>query len=89
MTEHISEYLDHHFNPLVSFNSSYMKDTNHFLARLSKLGSILDGAFLWTVDVVELYPNKPYGEGLEAIREALDGRVNPTVANGWVGMHGP
>ena len=35
---------------------------------------------LCTVDVVGLYPSIPHGEGLEAIREALDGRENPGVA---------
>ena len=80
ITEHISEYLDHHLNPLVSFTRSYVKDTNHFLARLGKLGSIPGGAFLCTVDVVGLYPSIPHGEGLEAMREALGRRVNPTVA---------
>ena len=30
ITEQISEYLDHHLNPLVSQSMSYVKDTNHF-----------------------------------------------------------
>ena len=29
---------------------------------------------------MELYPSIPHGEGLQAIREALDRRVNPGVA---------
>ena len=73
------KYLDHHLNPLVSFTRSYVKDTNHCLARLGKLGSIPDVAYLCTVDVVGLYPSIPHGEGLEAMREALGRRVNPTV----------
>ena len=80
VTEHISEYLDHHLNPLVSQSRSYVKDTNHFLSRLSKLCRIPEGALLCTVDVVGLYPSIPHGEGLEAIREALDRRENPGVA---------
>ena len=79
ITEHISEYLDHHLNPLVSQSRSYVKDTNHFLPRLSKLGKIPEGAMLCTVDVVGLYPSIPHGEGLEAVREALDRRENPGV----------
>ena len=78
--EHVSEYLDHHLNPLVSQSRSYVKDTNHFLSRLSKLGKIPEGALLCTVDVVGLYPRIPHGEGLVAIREALDRRENPGVA---------
>ena len=80
MTEHISEFLDHHLTPLVSFTRSYIKDTNHFLARLSEIGSIMEGAFLCTVDVVGLYPSIPHSEGLSAIREALGRRLNPVVA---------
>ena len=80
ITEHISEHLDHHLNPLVSQSRSYVKDTNHFLSMLSKLGKIPKGALLCTVDVVGLYPSIPHGEGLEAIREALDRRENPGVA---------
>ena len=77
---HISEYLDHHLNPLLSQGTSYIKDTNHFLARLSKLDKIPEGALLCTVDVVGLYPSIPHGEGLEAIKQALDRRENPEVA---------
>ena len=64
LTEHISEYLDHHLNPLVSQGTSYIKDTDHFLARLSKLDKIPEGALLCTVDVVGLYPSIPHREGL-------------------------
>ena len=66
LTEHISEHLDHHLKQLVSQGTSYVKDTNHFLAKLSKLGKIPEGALLCTVDVVGLYPSIPHGEGLEA-----------------------
>ena len=80
VTENISEYLDHHLNPLVSLGRSYIKDTNHFLSKLGEIGRIPEGAILCTVDVVGLYPSIPHGEGLEAIREALDRRENPNVA---------
>ena len=29
-TEHISEYLDHHLNPLVCQGKTYIKDANKF-----------------------------------------------------------
>ena len=80
IAEHISEYLDHRLNLLVSFTRSYVKDTNHFLARLGKLRSMLDGALLCSVDVVGLFPKIFDGEGFEAMREARSRRVNPTVA---------
>ena len=79
-TEHISEYLDFHLNPLVSKSKSFVKDTNHFLSLLAKLGEIPDNALLCTADVVGLYPNIPHGEGLEAMRKALDTRQNPSIS---------
>ena len=80
LTEYTSEYLDHHLNQLASQGTSYIKDTNHFLARLSKLDKIPEGALLCTDDVVGFYPSLPHGEGLEAIKQALDRRENPEVA---------
>ena len=59
---HISEYLDYHLNPLVSLTRSYVKDANHFLARLDKLGKIPEGALICNVSVVRRYPSIPHGE---------------------------
>ena len=80
MTQHITKVLDYHLTPLVSFTRSYIKDPNHFLARLSEIGSTTQRAFLCTVDVVDLYPSIPYSEGFSAIREALGRRLGPFVA---------
>ena len=80
ITENISEYLNHHLNPQVSLGRSFIKDTNHFLSKLGEIGRIPEGAILCIVDVVGLYPSIPHGEGLEAIREALERRENPNVA---------
>ena len=79
-TEHISEFLDFHLNPLGSKTKSFVKDTNHFLSLLAKLGEIPDNALLCTADVVGLYPNIPHGEVLEAMRKALDTRQNPSIS---------
>ena len=78
-TEHISEYLDHHLNQLVCQGKSYIKDTNHFLAKLGEMRKIPEGALLCSMDVVGLYLSIPHGEGLEAIREALDNREEPEI----------
>ena len=53
LTEHISEYLDHHLNPLVSQGTSYIKDTNHF--HTNTKDKIPEGALLCTVDVVIIH----------------------------------
>ena len=82
MTERISEYLDHHLNPLVSQIRSFVKYTNHLLSRLSEQENVPKGALLCTVDVVGLYHTIPQREGSEAIREALDRSESPGVATG-------
>ena len=62
-TEDISSFLDYHLEPLAQKVKSYIKNTNHFLNEIKKLGSLPDGAIFCTVDVVGLYPNVPHGEG--------------------------
>ena len=79
-TEHISEFLDFQLNHLASKSKSFVKDTNHFLSLLAKLGEIPDNILLCTEDVVGLYPNIPHGEGLEAMCKALDTRKNPSIS---------
>ena len=66
-TENISSFLDYHLQPLAQKVKSYIKDTNHFLNRLSSLGKLPQGAILCTVDVVGLYPNIPHSEGLTSL----------------------
>ena len=66
-------------NPLVSESKSFAKDTNHFLSLLAKLDEIPDNVLLYTADVVGLYPSIPHGEGLEAMRKALDTKQSQSV----------
>ena len=75
-TENISSFLDYHLQPLAQKVKSYIKDTNHFLNKIKKLGSLPDGAILCTMDVVGLYPNIPHGEGLASLRRFLETRDN-------------
>ena len=51
-TENISLFLDYHLQPLVQKVKFYIKDTNHFLNKIKKLGSLLDGVILCTMDVL-------------------------------------
>ena len=37
-TENISSFLDHHLQSLVQRVKSYIKDTNHFLNKIKKIG---------------------------------------------------
>ena len=79
-TENISEFLDHHLQPLAKQVDSYIKDTNHLLQKLNGLDSLPEDAILCTVDVVGFYPSIPHDEGLESIREALNSRGDQSVS---------
>ncbi len=70
-TEFISEFLDHHLNPLVISIPSYLKDNNHFLSMLAGIGDIPDDDLLCTANIVGLYPSIPHDEGLEVMWYAL------------------
>ena len=78
-TEKISEFVDSHLKPLVPLVNSYIKDTNDFLRKVINMGKLPEGSILVTIDVVGLYPHIPHEEGLQAIREALDGRLDVTI----------
>ena len=80
-TENISSFLDYHLQPLAQKVKSYIKDTNHFLNKIKKLGSLPDGAILCTMDVVGLYPNIPHGEGLDSLRRFLETRDNKQISS--------
>ena len=68
-TKKVSEFLDHHLQPVMKEGKSYIKDTADFLDKLKDLGEIRDGAILVTADVVGLYPSIPHTEGLEVLRK--------------------
>ena len=75
-TENISSFLDYHLQPLAQKIKSYIKDTNHFLSKLKSLGRLLQGAILFTIDIVSLYSNIPHSEGLTSLRRFLELRDN-------------
>ena len=56
-TEKASEFLDHHLQPIMKSDTSYIKDTNDFLTKLKNLKKVPDNAILVTADVVGLYPS--------------------------------
>ena len=51
-----------------------MKNTNHFLNKIKKIGKLPEGAILCTIDVAGLYPNIPHGEGLVSLYKFLETR---------------
>ena len=73
--ENISAFLDFHLQPLAQAVKSYIKDTNEFLNKIRYLPKLPGNIILCTVDVVGLYPNIPYEEGLSALRKRLGNRM--------------
>ena len=78
-TENISSFLDFHLKPLAQKVKSYIQDTNDFLKKIANLPPLPDDLILWTIDIVGLFPNIPYEEGLITIRRALDTRKHKTI----------
>ena len=71
-TEKVSEYLDHHLQPLMKEGKLYIKDPADFLHKLKDLGEIPQGAILVTGDVIGLYPSILRTEGLEVLCKQYD-----------------
>ena len=80
-SENISSFLGYHLQPLAQEVKAYIKDTNHLLNKIKKLGSLPDGAILCTMDVVGLYSNIPHGEGLASLRRFLETRDNKQISS--------
>ena len=71
-TSKISEFVDHHLQPIVQETSSYVKDTNDFINKLNTCSSeIDDNTILVTMDVKSLYTNIPNDQGIRATRTFL------------------
>ena len=71
-TSKISEFVDHHLQPVVQETLSYVKDTNDFLNKLEICSSEIDNnTILVTMDVKSLYTNIPNDEGIRATRTFL------------------
>ena len=58
-TERISQFVDHHLQPLVTKLPSCIKDTTHFLSKLNNIGQLSNGVLIVTLDVTSLYTNIP------------------------------
>ena len=76
-TEKISQYVDHHLQPLNKALPSYVQDTTHFLQKLKSVPELPEDALLVTMDVRSLYTNVPNQEGIQAVQSYLRARSNP------------
>ena len=80
-TEIISPFLLHYLQPIAQKVKSFIKDINHFLREIKRLGQLSEGAFLCTIDVVALYPYIPQKEGLISPRRFSDARMEKKSDN--------
>ena len=78
-TEKVSEFLDHHLQPLMKQGNSHIKDPGDFLDKLSVIRKIPIGAILVIAEVVELYPSIPHDEGLKVLWKQHDKFIDKTV----------
>ena len=78
-TEKVSEFLDHHLQPVMKRGRSYVKDTQDFLEKLKHLGKVPSNTILITADVVGLHPSIPHEVGLLDLYEKLKERVEKKV----------
>ena len=72
MAYYFTKYADFHFQPIVKYIPSYVRDTTDFLQKLDKEKSITNDCLLWTLYVKPLYTNIPNNEDIKAEREADD-----------------
>ena len=78
--ENISSFVDFNSKPKAQKVKSYIQDTKNFLKKAANLPPLPDDLILFKIDVVGLYPNIPYEEGLIAITKALDTRKDKTIS---------
>ena len=58
----------------VESQASYIQDTADFLRRMEELGALEEDEFMFTMDIVALYPSVPREKTREAMREKLERR---------------
>ena len=56
--------MDHHLQPVMKQQETYIRETGDFLAKLKDAEEFSKGGILLTADVVVLYPSIPHSEGL-------------------------
>ena len=81
-TEFISAYVDHHLKPEVRKLNSFIEDTPDFLREIERRNgteSLPANAIPVSMDVVALYPNVPWNEGLKALEQAANKRSDQTI----------
>ena len=67
-TEKLSEFLDHHLQPVMKTGKFYIKDKDDFLEKFKNSGNIPSNVILVAADVMGLYPSIPNDAGIQAFK---------------------
>ena len=73
-TEGIAGLVEEELKEGVEKQESYIQDTADFLRKLEQVGRLSDDEWLFTMDIVALYPMVPRRRAEEAMRKNLEGR---------------
>ena len=78
-TSKISKFVDYFLKRHAIKTKSYIKDTTHFLMKLSSIKEIPEKSILVTIYVTSLYTNIPHDDGIKAARRSLETREDKTI----------
>ena len=78
-TEGIAGLVEEELKEGVEMQESYIQDTADFLRKLSELGRLGKDEWLFTMDIVALYPMVPRKKAEEAMEKNLEGRSTKTI----------
>ena len=78
-TEGIAGLVEEELKEGVEKQDSYIQDTADFLRKLREIGQLAENEWLFTMDIVGLYPMVPRKKAEEAMRKNLEGRETKTI----------
>ena len=78
-TEGIAGLVEEELKEGVEKQESYIQDTADFLRILREVGQLKEDEWLFTMDIVALYPMVPRKKAEEAMRKNLEGRSTKTI----------
>ena len=78
-TEGIAGLVEEELKEGVEKQDSYIQDTADFLRKLREVGRLANNEWLFTMDIVALYPMVPRKKAEEAMRKNLDSRNTKAI----------
>ena len=78
-TEGIAGLVEEELKEGVEKQESYIQDTADFLRKLREVGRLAEDEWLFTMDIVALYPMVPRKKAEEAMRKNLEARSTKTI----------